>query len=275
MGDKIFGDFANNSEINELAINLRKNNEMDEIRQLAKENDIPAERAEQFISGDILYLVDTSEDENYEEVEENAVGEEADRTDEDYQDPSESETVENVADKATKNFTIDDVSAKLRKELTIYKDGDSKYVVEKLIELCKTDQKLLNNIMQHHKSYDKAFMYFYEKSRSVGHKMPHGNMVYLDNDMAVKLSVEYFNRDDAAEEAKKAKEEKERKERQKEEAEKQKKKAAEAPKKTEASTGSNKPMVSDTPAPKVTKADPVKKEKKNSMEQLSLFDFVV
>lgn len=273
MGDKIFGDFDNNSDINELAINLRKNNELDEIRQLAKENNIPEERAEQFISGDILYLVDTSEDDVYEESEETIVEEEADCPDEDNKEQSSSDVVEKAADKVIKNFTIDDVSAKLRKELTIYKDGDSKYVVEKLIELCKTDQKLLNNIMQPYKSYDKAFVYFYEKSRSVGHKMPHGNMVYLDNDIAVKLSVEYFNRDDAAEEAKKAKAEKERKEKQKVEAEKQKQKAAETPKKKEAS--STKPKVSETPAPKVNKVEPVKKEKKNSMDQLSLFDFGV
>jgi hypothetical protein len=197
MGDKIFGDFDNNSDINELAINLRKNNELDEIRQLAKENNIPEERAEQFISGDILYLVDTSEDEVNEETENPAIEGKANCPDEDNKEQSGSDVVEKAVDKVIKNFTIDDVSAKLRKELTIYKDGDSKYVVEKLIELCKTDQKLLNNIMQPHKSYDKAFEYFYEKSRSVGHKMPHGNMVYLDNDIAVKLSVEYFNRDDA------------------------------------------------------------------------------
>lgn len=272
MGDKIFGDFDNNSDINELAINLRKNNELDEIRQLAKENDISDEQAEKFISGDILYLVDTTDDDSNEDAEETADEEEVNCSDEDNQEQPEANVVENTSDKATHDFTIDDVSVKLRKELTIYKDGDSKYVVEKLIELSKTDQKLLNNIMQPHKSYDKAFVYFYEKSRSVGHKMPHGNMVYLDNDMAVKLSVEYFNRDDAAAEAKKAKEEKERKERQKVEAEKQKKKAAEAPKKNEASSTAKKPTVSEAPAPKVTKVEPVKKPKNNSMDQLS-FDF--
>lgn len=274
MGEKIFGEFSNNSEINELAINLRKDNEMDEIRQLAKENDIPKERTEQFISGDILYLVDTSDADGHEEAEKTAGEDKADCSDEDNQERVEVEVVENAADKIIQNFTIEDVSAKLRKELTIYKDGDSKYVVEKLIELCKTNQKLLNNIMQPHKSYDKAFMYFYEKSRNVGYKMPHGNMVYLDNDIAVKLSVEYFNRDDVAEEAKKAKEEKERQTRQEEEAKRQKKKAAEAHKKNDTSTTTKKPTVSETPAQKVTKAEPVKKPN-NSMNQMSLFDFGV
>lgn len=101
------------------------------------------------------------------------------------------------------NYTVEDVKKKLCAELQIYRDGDSKYVVDKLISLSEKDEELLNAIMLPHKSYDKAFQYFYEKSRNVGYKMPHGNMIYLDNDMAVKLSVEYFKRDDAAESKKK------------------------------------------------------------------------
>lgn len=109
-----------------------------------------------------------------------------------------------ISAKHEPEYTIDDVKKKLEAELKIYRDGDSKYTVEKLIELCKTDKELLNGIMLPHKSYDKAFQYFFEKSRTVGYKMPTGNMVYLDNDTAVKLSVEYFKRDDTAEEKKKA-----------------------------------------------------------------------
>lgn len=109
-----------------------------------------------------------------------------------------------ISAKHEPEHTIDDVKKKLEAELKIYRDGDSKYSVEKLIELCKTDKELLNSIMLPHKSYDKAFQYFFEKSRTVGYKMPTGNMVYLDNDTAVKLSVEYFKRDDSAEEKKKA-----------------------------------------------------------------------
>ncbi len=94
--------------------------------------------------------------------------------------------------------TIAEVKEKLEAELKIYRDGDSKYVVEKLIELCRTDQELLEAIMLPSKSYDKAFQYFFEQSRSVGYRMPHGNMVYLDNNEAVRLSVEYFKKKDVA-----------------------------------------------------------------------------
>ena len=102
-----------------------------------------------------------------------------------------------------KEYTIENAREKLEAELKFYRDGDSKYVVEKLIERCEVDKELLNAIMLPHKSYDKAFQYFYQKSRTVGYKMPHGNMVYLDNEMAVQLSIEYFKQDDAAEEKKK------------------------------------------------------------------------
>lgn len=99
----------------------------------------------------------------------------------------------------TPEHTIEDVRKKLEAELEMYRDGDSKYVVEKLIECCEKDKDLLNAIMLPHKSYDKAFQYFFECSRTVGYKMPHGNMVYLDNDKAVNLSIEYFKKDDKAE----------------------------------------------------------------------------
>lgn len=247
MSEKIYGDFASNADINELAVNLRKNDEMDEIRQLAKETGIHEEQAERFISGDILYLASVSEE-----------------------DPKQSEE-DGIKSAEVKSYTIADVREKLEKELKIYIDGDSKYTVEKLIERCEKSPELLNNIMQPHKSYDKAFQYFYEKSRSVGHKMPHGNMVYLDNDKAVELAIEYFNRDDAAEEAKKAQQEKERKARQKEEEEKRKKQMSDK-KKNEATEPAKKSKPAAAPAPKVVNSETAKKPKE-VIGQLSLFDF--
>ena len=89
-------------------------------------------------------------------------------------------------------YTVDDVRNKLEAELEVFKDGDSKYVIKKLIERSETDCKLLQGIMRPDKSYDKAFQYFFQQSRSVGYKLPYGNLVFLDNDIAVRLAVEYF-----------------------------------------------------------------------------------
>lgn len=53
-----FGEFGSAEEINETAVNLRKEGDMASIRILAEENGIEEEIAELFISGDLLYLCD-------------------------------------------------------------------------------------------------------------------------------------------------------------------------------------------------------------------------
>ena len=57
MFDK-FGEFDSYQEINELAVNLRKEGDSTSIIELAKENGIDTDIAEAFIEGDILYLCD-------------------------------------------------------------------------------------------------------------------------------------------------------------------------------------------------------------------------
>lgn len=58
MSEKIFGEIQNTEELNELAVNLRKNKEFDEIRLLCSENHISEEDAEEFIQGKRLHLAD-------------------------------------------------------------------------------------------------------------------------------------------------------------------------------------------------------------------------
>lgn len=53
-----FGEFDSAEEINETAVNLRKEGDMDSIRVLAEENGIDPAISEMFISGDILYMCD-------------------------------------------------------------------------------------------------------------------------------------------------------------------------------------------------------------------------
>lgn len=196
MSSKIFGEIQTADEMNELANNLRKGKEFEEIRLLCTENNIAADIAEDFIKGNRLLLASNVCMEESKGVESTTWN--------DVQASVEDNQVVNsepIVDK--RSNTVEDVKEKLEAELKIYCDGDSKYVVEKLINLCKTDTVLLEAIMLPHKSYDKAFQYFYERSRNVGYKMPHGNMVYLDNNKAVELSVEYFKKDDSDIEKKK------------------------------------------------------------------------
>lgn len=282
MNEKIFGEIQNTEELNELAVNLRKNKEFDEIRQLCSENHISEEVAEEFIKGKRVHLAEPG----HQEKSNSSQSQTWDEVRASMKDGSESVTEESVpmgtssladiitgipkqteeevraAEEQAKNtpiYTVEDVRKKLEAELKIYKDGDSKYVVEKLIEKCEEDKDLLNAIMLPHKSYDKAFQYFYQKSRTVGYKMPHGNMVYLDNDSAVKLSIEYFKRNDAAETKKKSP---------KKTMDEPKGKGKEADKKQTPATKVKEP----SKAPEKPKQEP--KPKKNEMAgQMSLFDF--
>lgn len=57
MFDK-FGEFDTAKEINELAINLRKEGDRESLNLLAKENGIDLEIAEAFLDGDIDFLCD-------------------------------------------------------------------------------------------------------------------------------------------------------------------------------------------------------------------------
>lgn len=53
-----FGEFNSAEEINETAVNLRREGDIESIKVLAKENGIDEEIAEYFISGDLLFLCD-------------------------------------------------------------------------------------------------------------------------------------------------------------------------------------------------------------------------
>lgn len=53
-----FGEMDSYKEINELAENLLKEGDLDSVKELAKENGIPLEYADLYISGDIPYLCD-------------------------------------------------------------------------------------------------------------------------------------------------------------------------------------------------------------------------
>lgn len=53
-----FGEFDSAAEINELAVNLRKEGDADSLKELARENGLDPELAEAFLNGDLLYLCD-------------------------------------------------------------------------------------------------------------------------------------------------------------------------------------------------------------------------
>lgn len=53
-----FGEFDSAAEINETAVNLRREGDTDSLKVLAKENGIDEDILAAFLEGDILYLCD-------------------------------------------------------------------------------------------------------------------------------------------------------------------------------------------------------------------------
>lgn len=53
-----FGEFDSAEEINETAVNLRKEGDREGLEVLARENGIDRETLDLFLSGDLLYLCD-------------------------------------------------------------------------------------------------------------------------------------------------------------------------------------------------------------------------
>lgn len=53
-----FGEFESAAEINETAVNLRREGDRDSLKVLAKENGIDGDVLEAFLDGDILYICD-------------------------------------------------------------------------------------------------------------------------------------------------------------------------------------------------------------------------
>ena len=51
-----FGEFDSAEEINELAMNLRRESDQESLRELAKENGIDEDMVEAFMDGDVLFL---------------------------------------------------------------------------------------------------------------------------------------------------------------------------------------------------------------------------
>ena len=151
---------------------------------------------------------------------------------------------------------------KLKKELA--EAGDKSFaepIIGYLLERCKDDEGLAEDVVQDHKTWQKCFNYIYEKAR----KKVKGNCAWVRDDVVYEWAEDYYHKDDKAEEEKKAKKAAEDKaKREKSAAERKTAKAKGNAEKTE--------KVSVPPKAETPKAPP--KPKKNGKEmdgQLDLF----
>lgn len=90
------------------------------------------------------------------------------------------------------NATYEECETKLNEERKIFKDQDSQYVIDGLLELCKVDADFRNNVMRKDKTYAGSFEYFAGMAQK-GYAIKYGNCTYLDNDLALGYAIDYFN----------------------------------------------------------------------------------
>ncbi len=91
---------------------------------------------------------------------------------------------------------------KLKKELTAAKDKSfADPVVCYLLERCRKDEGLAEDVVQEHKTWQKCFDYIYSQAK----KQTKGNSAVVRDDVVYEWAEDYYHKDDKAEEEKKAK----------------------------------------------------------------------
>lgn len=90
--------------------------------------------------------------------------------------------------------SYEECEAKLNKEREIFKDADSKFVIDGLLEKCKEDADFCDNVMREDKTYAGAFEYFFNLAKQGFAIKVNDNMAYLDNEMALEYAINYFNK---------------------------------------------------------------------------------
>lgn len=151
---------------------------------------------------------------------------------------------------------------KLKKELAAAKDKSfADPIIGYLLERCREDKGLAEDVVQDHKTWQKCFDYIYSQAR----KQAQGSCAAIRDDVVYEWAEDYYHKDDKAEEEKKAKKAAEaRAKRENSAAEKKTVKAKGNTDKTE--------KVSAPPKPEAPKAPPKPKKAGKEIDgQLDLF----
>ena len=99
-----------------------------------------------------------------------------------------------VLDPTNEGHTYEECEAKLNKEREIFKDNDSQFVIDGLLAKCKEDANFRDNVMREDKTFAGAFEYFFNLAKQGFAIKINNNMAYLDNEMALEYSINYFNK---------------------------------------------------------------------------------
>lgn len=91
------------------------------------------------------------------------------------------------------NASYEDCERKMKKELELFKDADSEYVITGLLELCKVDDNFRNCVMQENKSFSGAFDYMYSQAQQgVGAYKVGARGAIMEKDTALGVCINYY-----------------------------------------------------------------------------------
>ena len=92
----------------------------------------------------------------------------------------------------SESHTIEECIEKINKEKAIFKDSDSTFVLDGILEMCKVNPNFRNNFMRKEKTFSGAFQYFMDLTRK-GYAHKFNNVAYMDNNLALGFAVDYYN----------------------------------------------------------------------------------
>lgn len=92
----------------------------------------------------------------------------------------------------SESHTIEECIEKINKEKEIFKDSDSTFVLDGILEMCKVNPNFRNNFMREEKTYSGAFQYFMDLARK-GYAHKFNNVAYMDNNLALGFAMDYYN----------------------------------------------------------------------------------
>lgn len=172
-----------NTEINELARNLRETGEYEALLSLGIENGLEEAEVQAFFDGKADTLM--SEDE---------------ASPEDHPEDEKSPEPENPVSEG------DTAVDKLRQEMAAGKDNrvPVEPITTHLIELCEKDEAFSQQVQQAHKSLKKCCEYIYSQAKS----RIQGSSGWMDDSTVYGMAEDYYRLDDAEIERKKAEERK-------------------------------------------------------------------
>lgn len=92
----------------------------------------------------------------------------------------------------SESHTIEECIEKINKEKAIFKDSDSTFVLDGILEMCKVNPNFRNNFMREEKTFSGAFQYFMDLARK-GYAHKFNNVAYMDNNLALGFAMDYYN----------------------------------------------------------------------------------